>query len=87
MNHPYSQLLSSQPQIVQETANSYLYVTERHLQAVWFEQRYFKDLKTIHGETIEVISREFGIARLALTSKRPISSSGAKSLKGTLKFI
>lgn len=33
-----------------------VHVTERHLQAMWLEQRYFRDLKTPSGEPIEVVS-------------------------------
>ncbi len=86
MNHPYSQLLSSQPQIVQETANSYLYVTERHLQAVWFEQRYFKDLKTIHGETIEVISPGIWNSEAGPDFKKAHLIIGGKELKGDVEI-
>lgn len=39
-----------------EKRNSYNILTERHLQAVWLEQKYFKNLKTQNDELITVIS-------------------------------
>lgn len=56
MTITYSTLLSSTPLMVAETAFEYKYLTERHIQAMWFEQKYFKNLTTSSGETIEVIS-------------------------------
>lgn len=39
-----------------EKKNAYHILTERHLQAMWLEQKYFHTLKTSEGQTIEVIS-------------------------------
>ena len=39
-----------------EKKNSYHILTERHLQAMWLEQKYFKSLTTSNNETVEVIS-------------------------------
>lgn len=39
-----------------EKKNAYHILTERHLQAMWIEQKYFKSLKTQDDELIEVIS-------------------------------
>lgn len=35
---------------------SYCSITERHIQALWFEQKYFKDLTTSDGKRITIIS-------------------------------
>lgn len=43
-------------QTVAEQPHYYQYFTERHLQAMWLEQKYFKDLTTATGEFIEVLS-------------------------------
>lgn len=57
MTHsPYSFLLTTHYQNVQEGKQTYGYLTERHLQASWLEQKYFKNLQTVKGESIEVIS-------------------------------
>lgn len=39
-----------------EKKNGYHILTERHLQAMWMEQKYFRPLKTQDNESIEVIS-------------------------------
>lgn len=54
--HPYQQLLSPYPLLIAETESSYSFVTERHIQALWFEQKYFENLKSLEGEFIDVIS-------------------------------
>lgn len=55
----YSRLLPVLPSgegEVAETKYPYLHVTERHLQVMWLEQKYFKNLVTEEGLSIEVIS-------------------------------
>lgn len=52
----YPSLLSNIPLKVCETATEYKFLTERHLQAMWFEQKYFKNLTTVSGEPIEILS-------------------------------
>ena len=39
-----------------EQAATYNLLTERHIQAMWLEQKYFKNLKTSDGHLIEVLS-------------------------------
>lgn len=39
-----------------ETSSKMYCLTERHVQAIWLEQRYFRGLKTHDGKAIEVIS-------------------------------
>lgn len=41
---------------VAEPHGRYLMLTERHIQAMWLEQKYFKALKTNHGQEIAVLS-------------------------------
>lgn len=50
-----SLLICYQPQI-RESAKKYVIFTERHLQAVWFEQKYFKGLTTSDGTPIKILS-------------------------------
>lgn len=53
----YSSLLESGPDLLSESSNeSYLYFTERHLQAIWLEQKYFSALTSSEGEPIQIIS-------------------------------
>lgn len=41
---------------VAENKTPYHILTERHLQAMWLEQKYFRSLKTLNGDPIEVVS-------------------------------
>jgi len=56
MENKYSQLLLGYPQVVAEHSAQYLFLTERHLQAIWMEQKYFKNLRTSIGEPVEILS-------------------------------
>lgn len=51
----YSSLLGLLPAL-SEPSKTYAFLTERHLQAIWFEQKYLLPLTTLHGEIIQVIS-------------------------------
>jgi hypothetical protein len=52
----YEELLS-QPFLLAEGKNeTYKTFTERHLQAMWLEQKFFRGLKTIEGFEVEVLS-------------------------------
>lgn len=52
----YNKLLASFVPKVAEGKKSYQFLTERHIQALWFEQKYFEGLKTQDLEPIEIIS-------------------------------
>ncbi len=56
MKSSYANLLHVLPQEVAETKFPYEYLTERHLQVMWYEQKYFKNLTTEQGLPIEVVS-------------------------------
>lgn len=56
MINQYSLLLSSNPPSINEKIHPYSCLTERHLQAMWLEQKYFKNLLSINNEPITVIS-------------------------------
>lgn len=56
MSHCYASLVSNIPNAIAETSYQYQYLTERHIQAMWFEQKYFRSLVTSTGEPIHVIS-------------------------------
>lgn len=52
----YPQLLNRWPAEVREPNENLACFSERHLQAMWLEQRYFTPLKTHLGEVIEIVS-------------------------------
>lgn len=56
MNSPYSKLLMPFTPLAAEKKQTYNFLTEKHVQAIWFEQKYFKELKTVSGEPIKVLS-------------------------------
>lgn len=86
MNPHYSDLLCPHPQTVEEVRSPYLYVTERHLQVIWFEQKYFKDLKTSQGEAIEVISPGIWNSEAGPDFKKAHLIVGGKELKGDVEI-
>lgn len=55
-NNLYATDMPTHSYHVAETKFPYLFWTERHLQVMWWEQKYFKNLKTSEGLAIEVIS-------------------------------
>ncbi len=52
----YQILLEHEPTQCCEKRKPYHFLTERHLQAMWFEQKYYKNLHTSEGKLVEVIS-------------------------------
>ncbi|SCA63191.1 hypothetical protein SCG7086_AL_00260 [Chlamydiales bacterium SCGC AG-110-P3] len=52
----YSSLVDDTPNRLSEEKSHYSLITERHIQAVWLEQKYFRALKTTNNEPITVIS-------------------------------
>lgn len=43
-------------QIAEKKTFNYSFLTEQHLQALWFEQKYFRNLMTKDGQSIQVLS-------------------------------
>lgn len=57
MTLDYSLLITGSADLVSESKQCYTsLMTERHVQVMWLEQKYFKDLKTCDGKSVEVIS-------------------------------
>ena len=57
MLNQYQQILDrSLPLLISEQASLYHLISEKHLQVMWYEQKYFKELKTHKGENIKVLS-------------------------------
>jgi len=53
---PYEQLLDPCTKHVAESSSNYHSLSERHLHAVWFEQKYLRPLETSEGDPIEILS-------------------------------
>lgn len=56
MTFSYRHLLADQSFSVCESSQEGELFSEKHLQVMWFEQKYFRNLKTRDGEEIEVLS-------------------------------
>lgn len=57
MSHVYNELIAQPLPLVREGAcGGYQLFTERHMQALWFEQRYMRSLCTAEDAPIEVLS-------------------------------
>lgn len=56
MMPPYSQLIGAPLPSLAESRHGYSLITERHVQVIWLEQKYFRPLSTVDGVSIEVIS-------------------------------
>lgn len=56
MLNQYVNLIAPGLKPLAESRQKYQYLTERHIQALWLEQKYFKELKSASGESIEVLS-------------------------------
>src|ERR1700743_2013637 len=52
----YSYIINESTDFLAETSSNYITISERHLQAMWFEQKYFSNLTTFCGKSIVVIS-------------------------------
>lgn len=55
MTISYRRLVDSLPLQLADTKYPYTCMTERHLQAIWLEQKYFKNLTTNDGQPVTVI--------------------------------
>lgn len=56
MENSYGRLIKDSFDTVAEKTHAYHFLTERHIQALWMEQKYIKNLATSTDEAIEVIS-------------------------------
>lgn len=56
MTLQYATIIDNYSDIVAEEPSSYRCLTERHLQVMWLEQKYFRSLKTREGAPIHVVS-------------------------------
>jgi hypothetical protein len=82
----YSSLLKAQPNKVAEPPHLYRCVTERHIQAAWLEQKYFKHLTTACGLPIKVISPGLWNAGAGPDFLKAHLEIGGKAVKGDIEL-
>lgn len=86
MMYSYSTLLSERPQAVAEKPYEYKFLSERHIQAMWFEQKYFKNLTTSTGEPIEVLSPGIWNAEAGPDFLKAHFKIGTQDLRGDVEI-
>lgn len=72
--------------ILAEQQGGYHFLTERHLQAMWFEQKYFRQLITISGDPIQVISPGIWNAEAGPDFKKAHLKIGDQELHGDVEI-
>lgn len=82
----YADLLSPHQSVTCETATSYPLITERHLQALWLEQKYFKPLVTSEGLEIEVLSPGYWNAEAGPDFRMAHLKVGGTEWKGDIEI-
>lgn len=82
----YQTLLDSSPSTACESAKSYVTITERHIQALWFEQKYFRNLCTLHNEPIQVISPGIWNAEAGPDFLKAHLRIGSKEMRGDIEI-
>lgn len=64
----------------------YSFLSERHIQAMWFEQKYFRHLKSARGEVIEVISPGIWNAEAGPDFLKAHLKIGSKTYRGDIEI-
>lgn len=82
----YASLLSSLSPKAAESHAPYTYLTERHLQVMWYEQKYFKNLTTSIGEPIQVISPGIWNAESGPDFQKAHLLIGNKEIRGDIEI-
>ncbi len=85
-NNLYTTPISNNFHQVAETRYPYLYWTERHLQVMWWEQKYFKNLKTSENQSIEIISPGIWNAEAGPDFLKAHLRIGNKDVKGDIEI-
>ena len=86
MLNQYTQIIANLPQAASETGNEYHLLTERHIQAVWFEQKYFKNLRTSTNEPIEIISPGIWNAEAGPDFRKAHLKIGGREIQGDIEI-
>lgn len=82
---PYSLLLTNLQQAA-ESKQGYACLTERYIQALWLEQKYFKGLKTHQGDVIEIISPGLWNSEAGPDFLKAHLKIGSQELKGDIEI-
>jgi hypothetical protein len=85
-NNLYATDVPPQNLLFSETKYPYLYWTERHLQVMWWEQKYFKNLKTSDNLSVEVISPGIWNAEAGPDFLKAHLKIGGNTIKGDIEI-
>lgn len=86
MTFPYKSLLDHCPTKLAEAPHRYLTVSEQHIQAVWLEQKYFRDLKSLDGLPVTVLSPGMWNAEAGPDFKKAHLRIGEEELRGDIEI-
>lgn len=86
MNNGYADLVVSYADRVAEKKARYATVTERHIQAMWYEQKYFWQLVTAEGEPVQVVSPGIWNAESGPDFLKAHLKIGDKELRGDIEI-
>jgi len=86
MECQYSQLLDPFCWMLAESNQKSNFLTERHLQAIWLEQKYFKNLTTPDGQTIEVISPGIWNAEAGPDFRKALIKINSVEMRGDIEI-
>lgn len=81
----YEKLLQD-PCEIAEKKFPYNFLTERHVQVIWFEQKYFKNLTTSEGLPIEVLSPGLWNMEAGPDFRKAHLKIGSEELKGDIEI-
>lgn len=86
MQPTYESLLHSDSNKVAEEEELYQFITERHVQVMWLEQKYFRPLMTSDGEPIKVISPGVWNAEAGPDFRKAHLKIGEKQFRGDVEI-
>ena len=86
LQNPYSSLIEKHPISLAEPKGKYNLLSERHLQALWFEQKYFRNLVTSSGEPVQVLSPGIWNAEAGPDFRRCHLKIGNRELRGDVEI-
>ena len=86
MRNTYSLLLSEKLRVIAEEKHQYHPLTERHIQALWLEQKYFKSLTTENNDRIEIISPGIWNAEAGPDFLKALIRINGQEMKGDIEI-
>ncbi len=82
----YEQLLEFNYEKIAEPKEHYQFITERHVQVMWLDQKYFHPLVTADGKAIEVISPGVWNAEAGPDFRKAHLKIGDKKVRGDVEI-